>query len=90
MHGSELELSLGAHTLGEGSVVDHVAESLTINPEDSNLVAAQLFHGDLGWNYRSGSNCSKTFRLVWSRTTRGLMNPPRSRILDRKCDMLTW
>lgn len=30
MHGSELELGLGAHTLGEGSVVDHVAKSLTI------------------------------------------------------------
>lgn len=39
-------------------------------------------------SYRSGSYCSTTFRLVWSRMTRGLMNPLISSLFALNCDMV--
>lgn len=97
MHLRQLELGLGADTLGEGGVTDHVAKRLAIAIKKSDRSVhhyskEHLSKGALCWSrrkvrsYRSGSICSKALRLLWSRIRRVLTKPERSSFLGRNID----
>lgn len=95
VHLGELELGLCADTLREGSVADYVAERLSVKPKKKVSFSSRLMFFRFEWvcalgekTYRSGSYCSKTLRLVWSRMMRALIKPPISRRLALNCDIM--
>lgn len=83
VHLAELKLGLRARALGERGVADDVAESLSVQV----VLISLKSYGPIGIakSYLSGSCCSKTLRLVWSRMFMMLTKQPRSSFFARNC-----
>lgn len=87
VHLTELELRLRARALREGGITDDIAKGLSVTSRLSACVycgSPMQRHYDVRRakeTYLSGSCCSKTLRLVWSRMFMMLTKQPRSSFL---------